>query len=106
MSMGLYLVMAEVKGAPPQASIDFIERGKGTLERLDELEKQGRAKGGIYSGRMGMCVVVDADSNEELNQLVISLPSFPTAQWEVIPLHSFAHDLEITNRVLEMMSQR
>lgn len=104
--MALYLVTGEVKGTPPSASVEFIERGKATLERLADLERQGRAKGGIYSGRMGMCVILEAASNEELNELVISLPSFSTASWEVIPLHSFAHDLEITNRVLEMMAQR
>jgi hypothetical protein len=93
----LYLVIAEVKGTPPPASVETLHQGLATLERLLELQERGIVEGaGIFSGRMGLCFRVDAGSNVELHRLVSSLPTFMQAEWQVIPLVSLEDDIEVT----------
>ena len=98
----LFLVVAEVKGTPPPATVATLEQGAATLARLIELQEQGIVEGaGIYSGRMGMCFRVDAASNAELHTTISSLPTFTQAEWQVIPLLSLEEDLEITRGAIE-----
>jgi muconolactone delta-isomerase len=98
----LYLVIAEVKGTPPPATLESLQQGLATLERLDELTRAGTVVGaGVFAGRMGMCFTVDAASNNELHQIVASLPTFMQAQWQTIPLVSLTDDIAITRSALE-----
>ena len=93
----LYLVIAEVHGTPPPATVASLEQGEATLARLLELQEQGVVTGaGIYAGRMGMCFRLDVASNAELHATVASLPTFMHADWQVIPLLSLEEDLEMT----------
>ena len=98
----LYLVVAEVKGAPPPATVATLEAGEATLARLLELQDQGVVEGaGIFSGRMGMCFRVDVASNSELHTTISALPTFMQAEWQVIPLLSLEEDLDITRGAIE-----
>jgi muconolactone delta-isomerase len=93
----LYLVIAEVKGIPPPATAETLRQGLAALERLLELQRQGRVEGaGIFAGRMGMCFRVDAASNLELHQIVAGLPTFMQSEWQAIPLVSLEDDVEMT----------
>jgi hypothetical protein len=97
----LYLVIAEVKNAPPPATVESLEQGLATLERLDELTRAGTVVGaGVFAGRMGMSFTIDAASNNELHQIVATLPTFMQAEWQTIPLVSLADDIEMTRVAL------
>ena len=62
----LYLVVGEVRGIPPAATVESLEAGRATLERLVELQRQGIVRGGgIFSGRSGICFVLDVESNTQ-----------------------------------------
>jgi len=98
----LYLVIAEVKGTPPPATVATLEQGAAPLERLLALQERGVSEGaGIFSGRMGMCFRVDVGSNTELHTTISSLPTFTQAEWQVIPLLSLEEDLEITQSAVD-----
>ena len=98
----LYLVIAEVKNTPPPASLASLEQGLATLERLDELTRDGTVLAvGVFAGRMGMSFTVDVASNNELHQVVATLPTFMQAEWQTIPLVSLADDLAMTRAALE-----
>ena len=98
----LYLVIAEVKNTPPPATHESLEQGLATLERLDELTRAGTvAAAGVFAGRMGMCFTIDAASNNELHQIVASLPTFMQAEWQTIPLVSLTDDIAMTRAALE-----
>ena len=98
----LYLVIAEVKSTPPPATRESLQQGLATLERLDELTRAGAVVGaGVFAGRMGMCFTIDAASNNELHQIVASLPTFMQAEWQTIPLVSLADDIVMTRGALE-----
>jgi len=103
----LYLVIAEVKGTPPPPTAETLRQGLATLERLAELQREGRVEGaGIFSGRMGMCFRVDAASNLELHQIVAGLPTFLQAEWQAIPLVSLEDDIEMTRAAVEHFEGR
>jgi muconolactone delta-isomerase len=98
----LYLVIAEVRNAPPPVTLESLAQGLATLERLDELTRSGTvAAAGVFAGRMGMCFTVDAASNKELHQIVATLPTFMQAEWQTIPLVSLADDIAMTRDALE-----
>jgi muconolactone D-isomerase len=98
----LYLVIAEVKNTPPPATLQSLEQGLATLQRLDELTRAGTVlAAGVFAGRMGMCFTIDAASNNELHQIVASLPTFMQAQWQTIPLVSLTDDIAMTRSALE-----
>jgi hypothetical protein len=99
----LYLVIAEVKGTPPPATLESLEQGLATLERLAELTRTGTVIGaGVFAGRMGMCFTIDAASNNELHQAVALLPTFMQAEWQTIPLVSLEDDIVMTRVALEL----
>ena len=98
----LYLVIAEVKGTPPPPTVESLQQGLATLERLDELTREGTVlAAGVFAGRLGMSFTVDAASNNELHQIVASLPTFMQAEWQTIPLVSLTDDLAMTRTALE-----
>ena len=98
----LYLVIAQVKSVPPPPTLESLQQGLATLERLDELTRAGIVlAAGVFAGRMGMCFTVDAASNNELHQVVASLPTFMQAEWETIPLVSLADDIAMTKAAVE-----
>ena len=68
-----------------------------TLEQLTEMQKAGTVKaGGVMIGPMGVCFIVDAESNEDLHLVLTTLPSFRFADWEVMPLIPFHRDIEMS----------
>lgn len=98
----LFLVMAEVKGTPPPPSLESLQRGLATLERLEELTRLGTVlAAGVYAGSMGMCFTVEVESNNELHQLVSSLPTFVEAEWRTVPLVGITDDIAVTRAALE-----
>lgn len=103
-----YLVIGEATGGPPpnmppQQMAQMLDTVVApSLDMLAKWEREGRIHGGNLVGRRGVCMIVDAASNEELSDLLMMLPLWGMADWQITPLSS--HD-GAAKRVREM-SQR
>ena len=76
---------------------EFLQASRDTLEHLGEMQSAGRVKaGGVFIGPLGVCFVVDCESNEDLHMTLTTLPSFRYASWEVMPLIPFHRDIEMS----------
>jgi hypothetical protein len=89
-----YLVIGS--GGPGFASaeetVEILEKGiLPTFEALMKLEAEKRIlAGGLPVGDRAFMFVVEAASNEELDQLLRRIPAWGVLKWQVTPLQSFA----------------
>ncbi|MGD0228731.1 MAG: muconolactone Delta-isomerase family protein [Syntrophorhabdales bacterium] len=61
-----------------------------SFEALNRLESQNTILGGgIPVGERAVAFIVDAGSNEELDQILRNLPFWGILDWQVTPLQSF-----------------
>ncbi|MCA1729347.1 MAG: muconolactone Delta-isomerase family protein [Actinobacteria bacterium] len=65
-----------------------------SIERLDQWEQEGRIHGGGYTAARGSVYIMDADSSEEVEQLLTSLPYWGLVKVDVKPLISTSSMLE------------
>src|SRR5215210_603968 len=65
-----------------------------SVEKLAQWEQEGRIHGGGYTGGRGGVFIIDADSNDEVDQLVTSLPHWGLVKGDVKPLISASALLE------------
>jgi muconolactone delta-isomerase len=60
------------------------------FEALKRLESEGRIlAGGIPVSERAVVFIIDAQSNEELDQILRGLPFWSILEWQVTPLQSF-----------------
>ena len=59
-----------------------------SLEMLAKWEREGRIHGGSFAGRRGGCMIIDAASNDELADLLMTLPFWGLQDWKITPLSS------------------
>jgi hypothetical protein len=80
-----------VRPRSPEETIAFIEQYVfPTLEVCDKLlEEKKIAAGGPVGGAIALALVVRAESIQELDDVLESLPIWPLMQTTVIPLTSF-----------------
>ncbi len=102
-----YLVIGETTGVapnmPPQQAAQLLDTVVvPSLEMLAKWEGEGRIHGGSFAGRRGGCMIIDAASNEELADLLMTLPFWGLQDWKITPLSS---NEAAAKRVREM-SQR
>ena len=64
------------------------------IEKLAQWEQEGRIHGGGYTAARGGVFIIDADSSEEVDQLVTSLPHWGLVKVDVKPLISTTALLE------------
>ena len=66
-----------------------------TLDRAEELVREGRiVAGGPVAGRIALRFVADAESSEQLDRIVTSLPLWTVAETRVTPLIEFGERRE------------
>ncbi len=77
--------------ATAQAGIAFIEQLiLPTLELCRKLESRNKIlAGGPVSGAVALALIVNAESSQELDDLITGLPIWPRMETEVTPLTSF-----------------
>ena len=76
-------------GMPPERLAKVVEQMvTPSLEQLVQWEQEGRAHGGGYTAARGGAFIMEADSSEEVDQLVTSLPHWGLVKVEVKPLIS------------------
>ena len=92
----LFLVTGRIDGtAEPTAA--FLQASHDTLERLGTLERDGKVRGGgVFIGPLGVCFIVDAESNDDLHLMLTTLPAFRFATWDATPLIPFHRDIEMS----------
>jgi muconolactone delta-isomerase len=73
------------------------------VEQLARWEQEGRIHGGGYTAARGAVFVIDADSSEEVDQLVTGLPHWGLVKVDVKPLISARSMLE---RIRAMRQRR
>jgi muconolactone delta-isomerase len=73
---------------------------------LAGLESEGKIRGGIAAGARGGAFVLDAESNEEVDRILMGLPGWDVWEVEVTPLLSFETRREHERRLGEALQQQ
>jgi muconolactone delta-isomerase len=76
------------------------------VEKLAQWEQEGRIHGGGFTGARGNTFIVDAESSEEVDQLVTSLPHWTIVKVDVKPLIPHSALLERVRAVRERAQER
>jgi muconolactone D-isomerase len=104
-----YLVTMELIGTPqiasPQERVQWLEQIViPSEEAATKLEAEGKIlAGGDLSGRRGWAFIMEAASNEELSQLLMSIPQWTLLQVNVTPLDSISERLAQERESLKQM---
>ena len=86
-------------GMPPEQSAQVREKVVVPgVEKLARWEQEGRIYGGGLTGARGSVFIVEADSIEEVDQLVTSLPHWGLVKADVKPLITMSSMLERIRR--------
>ena len=94
----MYLVTTDHFGGPPPppdqvgALFETVGASVDALNRL--LGEKKILAGGVPAGQKRHVFIVEADSNDEVTELVQSLPFWLLHKWEITPLESWAHHLQ------------
>ena len=94
-------------GMPPERLGQVIEQMViPSLEQLAQWEREGRIHGGGYTAARGGVFMIDADSNEEVDRLLTSLPYWGLVKIDVKPLIPTSALLERGRAMLQRMHER
>ncbi len=76
------------------------------IEKLAQWEQEGRIHGGGYTAARGGVFMIDADSSDEVDQLVTSLPHWGLIKVDVKPLISTSSMLERGRAMRQRLQER
>jgi hypothetical protein len=94
-------------GMPPERLGQVVEQMVvPSIEQLTQWEQEGRIYGGGYTAARGGAFIVEADSSEEVDQLVTSLPHWGLVKVEAKPLISTGAMLERAEAVSQRLHER
>src|ERR687893_387725 len=94
-------------GMPPERLAQVVEQMViPSIEQLAQWEQEGRIHGGGYTAARGGVFMVDADSCEEVDQLVTSLPHWGLVKVDVKPLISTSSILERARAIRQRVQER
>ena len=60
-----------------------------TFDEIEELESEGALVGGVPVGERAFVFIVEADSHDDVDRTLRSLPIWGVLEWEVTPLQDF-----------------
>jgi muconolactone delta-isomerase len=94
----------------PEGLVQLIDQSiLPSVEMLAQWQEEGRIRGGVLAGQREGSFVMEADSAEELGQLLSSLPFWGLIKWDVAPLQSFRstydREREVRDRVQGALGQ-
>ena len=94
-------------GMPPERLAQVVEQMvTPSLEQLVQWEQEGRIYGGGYTAARGGVFIMDADSSEEVDQLITSLPHWGLVKVEVKPLISTSEMVERSRAMSQRLQER
>jgi muconolactone delta-isomerase len=76
------------------------------IEQLAQWEQEGRVHGGGYTAARGAAFIMEADSSEEVDQLLTSLPYWGLVKVDVKPLISTSEMLERSRAMSQRLQER
>jgi muconolactone delta-isomerase len=76
------------------------------IEKLAQWEQEGRIHGGGYTAARRAVFIIDAESSEEVDQLVTSLPHWGLVKVDVKPLISTSAMLERARAIGQRTQER
>ena len=76
------------------------------VEKLAQWEQEGRIHGGGFTGARGSVFITEADSIEEVDQLVTSLPHWGLVKVDVKPLITMSYMLERIQAISQGLQER
>ena len=105
-----YLVMGSngPTGTTPQDMIEILEDlVLPGLDALMRLESENTVlAGGVPVSERGVAFIIDAPSNEELDQLLRNLPLWEILEWQVTPLQTFEGRAFQERRTIQQLKKR
>jgi muconolactone delta-isomerase len=94
-------------GMPPERLAQVVDQMViPGIEKLAQWEQEGRIHGGGYTAARGGVFIVDADSSDEVDQLVTSLPHWGLVKVDVKPLISHSTLLERARAMGQRLQER
>jgi len=94
-------------GMPPERLAQVVEQMVTPgLEQLVQWEQEGRIYGGGYTAARGGVFIMEADSSEEVDQLVTNLPHWGLVKVEVKPLISTSEMVERSRAMSQRLQER
>ncbi len=101
----IFLLKVEIKKLPDMPVKDFLGFVIKEWKYFIRMQKRGKIlAGGKLAGRRGAAAIIEADSNEELDQIVTNLPLFPFfTNIEVTPLVPTDKALTDVKRIHSLM---
>ena len=104
----LYLVTTDhfLQGIPrsPEQTELLFEQVMSSLKILNELQAEGKIlAGGTPSGQRKQVFFIEANSNDEVTELIQSLPFWAEHRWEVVPLETWSHHLDYLTKLKEQL---
>ncbi len=88
---------------PPEGLVGYVEQVVvPSVEMLAQWEQEGRIRtGGVFPGERPGAWVMEADSAEEVGQLLGSLPFWGQMKWDVRAMQSLSSTVERERSILE-----
>lgn len=88
---------------PPEAAVSYVEQVViPSLEVVAQWEQEGRIlAGGTFPGERAGALVMEADSAEEVGQLLGSLPFWGQMKWDVRAMQSLSSVVERERSIVE-----
>jgi muconolactone D-isomerase len=101
----LFLLKVEIKQMPQMPAKDFLGYVIKEWEYFSRFQRRGKIlAGGKLAGRRGAAAVIDAESNEEMEEIVAKLPLFPFfTDIEITPLIPMEKAILDTKRIHALM---
>jgi hypothetical protein len=88
----------------PEEAITLLDNFVSpSFEMFMKWEREGKVVGGVPAGDRAIVMIVEAESNHDVDRMLRSLPLWPLVQWKVIPLESAAGRLEIERENVKKM---
>jgi hypothetical protein len=77
--------------APPQQTAKLIENAVlPSFDILAKWEAEKKVSGGLYVGERKVVFIIEAESNDELDKFLYTLPMWGVLKWTVSPLQTFS----------------
>lgn len=76
------------------------------FEELEDLESEGALVGGVPIGERALAFIVEAESHEDVDRTLRSMPIWNVLEWEVTPLVDFESRAKQERDVLKDLKKR
>ncbi len=86
-------------GSSQEARLIVSDAVIPSLKKLRKLEKEGAVKGGFFNGQRAGALMIDAESDERIDEILTDLPIWGIFDFEVVKLESFKEAQERDERV-------